>query len=76
MIIVFIILVISNNVSLRPLSSPNFNISLLIQFVFFIFVGINEEMFSRGYCMTVLKQTGNTRIVLIVSSIIFSLMHL
>ena len=76
MILVFIILVTSGNVSLQsPLSSPNFNISLLIQLVFFVFVGINEEMFSRGYCMTVLKQTGNTWIVIIVSSIIFSVMH-
>lgn len=76
MILVFIILITSGNISLQnPLSSPNFNISLLIQFVFFIFVGINEEMFSRGYCMTVLKQTGNTWVVLIVSSIIFSALH-
>lgn len=76
MILVFIILIVSGNISLQsPLSNPNFNISLLIQLVFFIFVGINEEMFSRGYCMTVLRQTGNTWIVLIVSSIIFSVMH-
>jgi len=76
MILVFIILVTSENISLQsPLSSPNFNISLLIQLVFFIFVGISEEMFSRGYCMTVLKQTGNMWIALIVSSIIFSVMH-
>jgi len=76
MILVFIILITSGNISLQsPLSSPNFSISLLIQLVFFIFVGINEEMFSRGYCMTVLRQTGNTWIALIVSSIIFSVLH-
>jgi len=57
------------------LSNPNFNISLLTGLVLFIFVGINEEMFSRGYCMTVLKQTGNKWVVIIVSSIIFSIMH-
>lgn len=76
MILVFIILIISGNISLKsPLSSPNFNISLLIQLIFFIFVGINEEMFSRGYCMTVLRQTGNKWAPLIVSSIIFSALH-
>ena len=76
MILVFIILIISGNISLKsPLSSPNFNLSLLIQLIFFIFVGISEEMFSRGYCMTVLRQTGNTWIALIVSSIIFSVLH-
>ena len=76
MILVFIILIISGNISLKSsLSSPDFNISLLIQFIFFTFVGINEEMFSRGYCMTVLRQTGNTWIALIISSIIFSVLH-
>jgi uncharacterized protein len=76
MIVVFVLLLSSGNISLqRPLSSPNFNISLLSGLLLFILVGINEEMFARGYCMTVLKQTGNKWVVIIVSSIIFSLMH-
>ena len=76
MIVVFVLLLSSGNISLqRPLSSPNFNISLLSGLLLFILVGINEEMFARGYCMTVLKQTGNKWVVVIVSSIIFSLMH-
>lgn len=76
MIIVFIILLASRNISLQnPLTSPNLNISMLTGLVLFILVGLNEEMFARGYCMTVLKQTGNTWVVIIVSSIIFSLMH-
>ena len=76
MIIVFILLLVSGNITLRtPMSSPNFNMSLLTGLGLFILVGINEEMFARGYCMTVLKQTGNKWAVVIVSSIIFSLMH-
>ena len=76
MIIVFIILVASKNISLEnSLLRPNFNSSLLTGLILFIFVGINEEMFARGYCMTVLKQTGNKWVIVIVSSIIFSLMH-
>ena len=76
MIIVFILLLFSGNISLEsPLNSPNFNISLLTGLLLFIFVGINEEMFARGYCMTVLKQTGNKWATIIISSIIFSLMH-
>jgi membrane protease YdiL (CAAX protease family) len=76
MIIVFIILVASKNITLEnSLLKPNFNSSLLTGLVLFIFVGINEEMFARGYCMTVLKQTGNKWVIVIVSSIIFSLMH-
>lgn len=76
MTIVFIILVASKNIYLEnSLLIPNFNSSLLTGLILFIFVGINEEMFARGYCMTVLKQTGNNWVVVIVSSIIFSLMH-
>jgi len=76
MIIVFIILVASKNISIEnSFLRPNFNSSLLTGLILFIFVGINEEMFSRGYCMTVLKQTGNKWVVVIVSSIIFSFMH-
>ena len=76
MIIVFILLLFSGNISLQsPLNSPNFNMSLLTGLILFIFVGINEEMFARGYCMNVLKQTGNKWVMIIVSSIIFSLMH-
>jgi membrane protease YdiL (CAAX protease family) len=76
LIIVFFILLVTKNISLaNPLTRPNFNMSLVTGFILFILVGIDEEMFARGYCMTVLKQTGNKWIVIIVSSIIFSLMH-
>lgn len=76
MIIVFIILVASKNIYLQnSLLRPNVNSSLLTGLILFIFVGINEEMFARGYCMSVLKQTGNKWTIVIVSSIIFSLMH-
>ncbi|NLM36399.1 MAG: CPBP family intramembrane metalloprotease [Clostridiales bacterium] len=76
LLVVFAILLLSGNIALaRPLTEPNFNISLITSLILFIFVGINEEMFVRGYCMTVLKQTGKSSVVVIVSSIIFSLMH-
>lgn len=74
--IVFLILYITGNVTLiNPLSKPNFSLSLVTGLISFIFVGINEEMFARGYCMTVLKQTGCRWVTVIISSIIFSLMH-
>ncbi|MFT8316442.1 MAG: CPBP family intramembrane glutamic endopeptidase [Clostridium sp.] len=74
--IVFFILLVTGNVKLiAPLNRPNFNISALTGLILFIFVGINEEMFARGYCFTVLKQSTNKWIALIVSSIIFAAMH-
>ncbi|AGF58182.1 hypothetical protein B0P06_003506 [Clostridium saccharoperbutylacetonicum] len=74
--IVALILILSKSVVLiNGFINPHFSKSLIIQLIIFIFVGINEELFCRGYCMTVLKQTKITWIPIVVSSIIFSLMH-
>lgn len=76
LIIVFIVLLATKNILLlNSLTKPKIDFSLITGLILFIFVGINEEMFSRGYCMTVLKQTNNKYVVVIVSAIIFSLMH-
>lgn len=76
LIMVFLILLATKNISLlSPLTKPIFSGSLFSGFILFIFVAINEEMFARGYCMTVLKQTCNKWVVIIVSSLIFALMH-
>lgn len=74
--IVAIILLSTKSVELvNSFSEPNFSGALIIQLVIFIFVGINEELFGRGYCMTVLKQTKKSWVPIVVSSIIFALMH-
>lgn len=74
--IVAIILLSTKSVALvKSFSEPNFSTALIIQLIIFIFVGINEELFSRGYCMTVLKQTKISWVPIVVSSIIFALMH-
>ena len=74
--IVAIILLLTKSVELvNSFSQPKFSGALIIQLVIFIFVGINEELFCRGYCMTVLKQTKKSWVPIVVSSIIFSLMH-
>lgn len=76
LLLVFVILLATKSVTLtQPLNKPNINTSLITGLILFIFVGINEEMFARGYCMTVLKQTSNKYVVVIVSSLIFSAMH-
>jgi membrane protease YdiL (CAAX protease family) len=74
--IVFAILYVSGNITLvNSFSNPHIGAFLISGIILFILVGINEEMFARGYCMTVLKQTGNMWIVVIVSSIVFALLH-
>lgn len=76
MTFVFVFLLNTSNITLtNPLTNPNFTLSMFTEMILFIFVGINEEMFARGYCMSVLNQTGNKWVVILVSSAIFALMH-
>lgn len=76
MTLVFAALVSTNSAYLvNPLSSPRFSVSALSGLAVFIFVGFGEEIFSRGYCLTVLKQTESRWIPVVVSSLIFSVMH-
>lgn len=75
--LVFIVLLSLGQVELvNPLYRPNITITLATDFILFSFVALNEELFARGYCMTVLKQTKNTWVMVFVSSAIFSVMHL
>lgn len=76
MSIVFFILILTGSAKVTTsFSNPNFSMSLITSLILFIFVGINEEMFARGYCIKVLEQTNKKWVPLIVSSAIFSIMH-
>lgn len=75
--VVATVLIISGSVKLvNPITSPEISSDLMIGLIGFIAVGFGEEIFGRGYCMSVLKQTRNKWAILIISSIIFSAMHL
>lgn len=70
------VLIFTKSVQLiNSFAQPKFSWTLIIQLLIFIFVGINEELFCRGYCMTVLKQTNISWVPIVVSSVIFALMH-
>lgn len=76
LIAIFAILYFTNNISLNnSLLSPHINSALLSGIFIFILVGINEEMFARGYCISVLNQTNRKYAPAVIASIIFSLMH-
>lgn len=73
---VFIVLLLTGQVVVvNRFLNPNISSTLISDFILFIFVAINEELFLRGYCMTVLKQTRSIPVMVILSSVIFSLMH-
>ncbi|EKQ51291.1 MULTISPECIES: CPBP family intramembrane glutamic endopeptidase [unclassified Clostridium] len=55
---------------------PSFSYLLISQLIVFIFVGISEELFSRGYCINILKQPKKSWIIpIVISAIIFALLH-
>lgn len=77
MTLIFVILLLTKNIKVtNSFMEPQFSWSTLTGLILFIFVGLNEEIFARGYCMMVLRQTGKKWVPIIVSSAIFSAMHL
>lgn len=75
--IVAIILLLVGNVKLvNPVNKPQISISLVYGLILFIFVGFGEEILGRAYIMSVLKQTRNKWLVLVVSALIFAALHL
>jgi membrane protease YdiL (CAAX protease family) len=76
MTVIFAVLLLTKNISLtNSFIQPNFSWSTLSGLILFILVGFEEEFFSRGYCMMVLQQTGKRWVMVFVSALIFSLLH-
>jgi len=74
MSIVFFILIVSGNAVVKSWT-PHFSLDTLIYLSLFIFVGFAEEIYGRGFVMSALRQTRSVPVVVIVSSIIFALLH-
>jgi membrane protease YdiL (CAAX protease family) len=74
--LVFVALLLTGQFTVESsVMKPGFASTLLSDLVVMIFVGIGEEMFSRGYCMGILRRS-NIFIVLIVPNLIFALLHI
>ena len=69
-----IVLLISLTTKIE-LSFNGFNINILVYIVLFFLVAISEEAMSRGFIFTNLYNQSNSYIAIIVSSLIFGLMH-
>lgn len=74
MTIVFIVLLLTNQASVESWR-PTFSLDLIIYLILFILVGFGEEILGRGFIISVLRQTKNIPAVLIISSVIFALLH-
>ncbi|NLP34762.1 MAG: CPBP family intramembrane metalloprotease [Clostridiales bacterium] len=54
---------------------PHFSSDTIIYLVIFTLVGFAEEIFGRGYVMATLRQTRNIPAIVLISSILFAIMH-
>ena len=73
---VFLIMLMTGQiVAVKGVSKPNFILVFLGDLLLMVFVGIGEEMFARGYCMSILRRS-HVSVVLIVPNVIFSLLHI
>ena len=75
-IVAIVIITVGDVKLINTISKPQVSTSLLYGLIGFIFVGFGEEILSRGYIMSVLKQTRNKWIVLIGPALIFAALHL
>ena len=74
MTVVFVILLITNQASVETWK-PSFSIDMIIYLVLFVLVGLAEEIYGRGFIMSTLRQTKSIPAVLIISSVLFALLH-
>ena len=73
---VFAMLLGTKNIEVINPLKPNFSMYSLIGLIIYIIVGIKEELLSRGYCITALNQMKKPWLSVIISSCIFSALHL
>ena len=72
--VVFAAIVLSGQAEITTWK-PHFAVSQLLYLLIFILVGFAEELLSRGYIMSVLRQTKSIAAIMIVPSVIFALLH-
>ncbi len=74
--IVFLVLYLIGQITITSSSiGPSIISILLVDFLLFSVVGFNEELFVRGYCITLLQESNRRWLIFVVPSLLFSLMH-
>lgn len=74
MSIVFGAIVLSGNATVETWV-PHFSSDTIIYLLLFILVGFAEEIYGRGFVMSTLRQTGSLPAIIIISAVIFAVMH-
>jgi uncharacterized protein len=72
--VVFVAILLSGQAEVATWK-PHFAVSQLVYLAMFIMVGFAEELLSRGYMMSVLRQTKSIAAIMIIPNVIFALLH-
>lgn len=72
---IFLLLLVTGNVVVEGANSL-FSLALLAWVLFFVLVGIAEEVMYRGFVMSVLRRTHSKVLVVVVPSLVFGAIHL
>lgn len=75
MTLVFAVLLLTGNARVHDWTL-SFSAATIQSLLMFIMVGVGEEVLGRGFIMSTLRQTKSMPVVIAVSSIIFSLLHI
>lgn len=75
--VIFLILLFTNNILLlHSFSEPNFNMYIVGYLIFFVLVGVFEEVFFRGYVIkTMLSRNNQPWLIYVSSAVFFSVVH-
>lgn len=73
--LVFIFIVVTGNAKVTSWT-PSFSWDTFLYLILYIFVGFAEEILGRGYIMSVMRQTRNIPLIVGISAVIFSFMHI
>lgn len=74
MTVVFLILITSGEARISALK-PQLSLSHIQSLLLFIAVGFSEEIYGRGFVMSTLRQTKSKVLAVVVSALIFALLH-
>ncbi len=73
--LVFVFLLMTGNAEVASWE-PDFSADAVIYLFMFVWVGFAEELMCRGYIISVMRQTRNIPLMVMVSALIFSIIHI
>lgn len=75
-VFVFAVLILSGNVKITPAEGGyNLLLSIIVSFLLYFIISFSEGVFNRGYVMSIMRTTGNVKLIFVASMAIFLLFY-